>query len=338
MTATTTRRARGLAVAGALAATLALAGCAEEVPAPNPDDAVTAPVLSEDQDREVLTAVNQALTEAGAANDPNLLQQRLTGPALKVRTSQLQVAAARGNADLVTELPSEYQQLVVPTNETWPRTSFAITEQPENLQPPRLLALEQASAREPYKLWGWVQLAPGTTMPAFADPELGSEAVAPDDDSLLMTPQDAVAQYADVLTTGASSAFAASFAEDGFRKLLGDNAATQTQALQQERVEGTYTLQVTPTPDQPVQAVRTADDGAMVMAGLDVTETMQAVEGARLTPPTQSGKALLGQTQPTNVLKNGYTDVVALYVPPKGSEEQVRLLGYSHVQTSVATQ
>ncbi len=102
----------------------------------------------------------------------------------------------------MTELPTEAQQVVIPTTQTWPRTSFAVSVQPENLQTPRLSVLEQDTARGDYQLWAWVRLLPGVTMPSFADPSIGSEDVAPDDSSLLVTPTDAVAQYADVLNLG----------------------------------------------------------------------------------------------------------------------------------------
>ncbi|WP_159795010.1 hypothetical protein [Puerhibacterium puerhi] len=338
MTARPARRTPAAVAAGALTLALALTGCAAEPPAPNPDPSASGPVLSEDQDTHVLGEVNAVLQAASESNDPTKLEARLTGPALAIRTSQLEVAKARGNADLVTDIPGEYQQLIVPTNDTWPRTSFAITVQTEELQTPRLLALEQASPRDPYRLWGWVQLASGITMPAFADAELGSENLAADDDSLLVSPQDAVNQYADVLTTGSGSAFKDTFEDDAFRQLLGSFAQTQKETLDQPNVDGTYTLEVTPTKDQPVKAVRTADGGAMVMAALTATETMTAVEGATLTPPTRSGKALLGDAEPTNKLVDGYSDMVALYVPPKGADAKVKLLGYSHIQTSVSTE
>lgn len=338
MTTHHARRTRAAVAAGALTLTLALTGCAAEPPAPNPDPQASGPVLTEDQDTHVLGEVSSVLQAASESNDPAQLEPRLTGPALAIRKSQLEVAKERGNADLVTDIPGEYQQLIVPTNDTWPRTSFAITVQTEELQTPRLLALDQASPRDPYKLWGWVQLASGITMPAFADAELGSENLAADDGSLLVSPQDVVNQYADLLTTGRGSAFKDTFEDDAFRQLLGSFAQTQKETLDQPNVDGTYTIKVTPTEGQDIKAVRTADGGAMVMAALTVTETMTAVEGAKLTPPTRSGKALLGDEEPTNKLVDGYSDMVALYVPPKDADAQVKLLGYSHIQTSVSTE
>ncbi|PZR52030.1 hypothetical protein DNL40_13505 [Xylanimonas oleitrophica] len=334
-----TRPAARTAALGVLAA-LALAGCAEDVPTPNPDAAATGPALSADQENRVLEAMNTTLAQASESGDAGVLDQRLTGPALAVRTSQLRVAQLRGNADLVTNLQTEYQALIVPASDTWPRTAFAVTEAGEDLQAPRLLALEQASAREPYKLWGWVQLRPGVTLPSFAAPELGSEELAPDDASLLVSPQDVAGQYAELATSGDESPFAPTFEssdEDLFRKFLKENVQAQTQELQKDGANGSYSYSVALTPDTPVKAVRTADGGGMVMVSLDMVETMEAPAGVKVAPPEgRSGEALLEGAAPTNKLVNGYSDMVALYVPPQGSDQTVKLLGWTHVQTSVS--
>ncbi|MCM3534196.1 hypothetical protein SAMN05518682_3286 [Cellulosimicrobium aquatile] len=323
-------------VAGGLVGALLLAACSAPLPTPEPDPTQDppAPVLTEAQETAVLDAVAAALAAASETNDAAQLEGRVTGPALAIRTSQLAVAAARGNADLVTELPTEAQQVVIPTTQTWPRTSFAVSVQPENLQTPRLSVLEQDTARGDYQLWAWVRLLPGVTMPSFADPSIGSEDVAPDDSSLLVTPTDAVAQYADVLNLGTGSGFAGSFEEDSFRTLLAKRAQDWTTALQP--AAGAYSLTFTPNPDEPVRAVRTADGGALVVGAMTSQESMTAEEGAQVPPDTESIKALYGGAAPTNVLKVGYVDVVALYVPPAGSEEKIRVVGNEHVATSVA--
>ncbi|QJW36202.1 hypothetical protein [Cellulosimicrobium protaetiae] len=335
-TARARRARRHLGVAGGLVGVLLLGACAVPLPTPQPDPTQdpAPPVLTESQETVVLDAVASALAAAGESNDPAQLDGRVTGPALAIRTSQLAVAAARGNADLVTELPTDVQQVVIPTTQTWPRTSYAVSVQPESLQTPRLSVLEQAGARDAYELWAWVRLLPGVTMPSFADPSIGSEAVAPDDSDLLVTPTDAVAQYADVLNLGGGSGFAGAFEDDSFRTQLADRAQAWTTAL--EPAAGQYALTFTPNPDEQVRAVRTADGGALVVGAMTSLESMTAEEGAQVPPDLETIKALYGTTAPTNVLKVGYVDVVALYVPPAGSEEKIRVLGNEHVATSVA--
>ncbi|MBD8080119.1 hypothetical protein [Cellulosimicrobium arenosum] len=331
------RSPRGLLRVSALAAGAALlAGCAAPLPTPDPEGEPdpAPPVLTEAQEAEVLTAVGTALEEADAETDPELLEGRVTGPALRIRTSQLEVAAKRKKADLVTELPTDVQGVVVPTTQTWPRTSYAVSEQPENLQSPRLIALDQDSARDQYELWGWVQLLPGIEMPSFADPALGSEAVAADDDSLLVTPQDAVAQYVDVLNLASKSDYADTFEDDPFRTFLASEAKRQGKAL--KAADGKRSMSFE-TLDEPVHAVRTADGGAMVMSSLTSLETLRVEEGGKVSPATETQKSLFGDADPTNALKIRYDDLVALYVPPAESDEQVRLLGYTHVATAART-
>jgi hypothetical protein len=342
MTTTITRRAHGwraAPVAGLLASALLLTGCSAAPPAPAPDPETSGPALSLDQNARLLEAVNAAVAAGTESLDPEQLKARVTGPALAVRTSQLQVAKILGTNDLITELPTEYQQIILPTTQTWPRTSFAITEPTDQLQPQRLIALVQETPRSPYMLWGWVQLRPGLRMPAFADAKLGSEVLAPDDTSLLISPQDVVAQYADLLTTGDDSAFVGSFEpadQDPFRQLLKNVAETQAALLAGDRVNGTYRFSATPRPNTPIKAVRTADGGAVVMAALDGTEVMEAIAGAKIAPGTRTAQALLQGQGESNKVTGGFSDMIALYVPPAGSEEKVILVGYSHVQTSAS--
>ena len=185
------RTTRGLAVASALVvSSTLLAGCADELPQPQAGEAFSGPVLTEEQDTQVFTAVADTVAKADKALKSDALKPRVSGPAYEVRKSQLAVAKKRDNAEFVTDIPSESQQMIIPTTEGWPRTSFSITSSTEDLETPRLVAFEQASARSDYKMWSWVQLIPGQSMPSFADATMGSEAVAADDDSLAASPVD----------------------------------------------------------------------------------------------------------------------------------------------------
>ena len=330
------RRSRPARLAGFLLATaLVTVACAEALPQLQEPEALPGPILSQEQSQHVLDSINAALSAATASHDPDLLQGRVTGPALTVRTSQLLVASILGSDDLVTDLPDSQEQVILTTTHTWPRTSFAITSRPEDMQPQRLIALEQNSAREDYQMWAWVQLLPGITMPQFAHPQVGSPEVAPDDDSLVVAPQDAVAQYADLLMMGQMSVFTDNFQpleEDPLRSFMAEWTAAQEAVLSAERVEGTHSLSVTPLAGAPIRAVRTESGGAMVMAALSMSEQMQAVEGAYLEPSTQTALALLEGQERTNQLSAQYIDMIALYIPAAGSDQPISLLGYTHVQ------
>ncbi len=70
------------------------------------------------------------------------------------------------------------------------------------------------------------------------------------------------------------------------------------------------------------------------MAALDGTEVMEGKEGSVLSPTGTTASALLQGQTPTNRVTGGFTDMIALFVPPAGSDQKVMLVGYSHVQTS----
>jgi hypothetical protein len=332
---------RRLAAATAVVVTSALlAGCTPELPAPQPEEAVTAPTLSESQEAKVISAVDTVLKKSTEKRSSKGLGARLTGPALEIRESQLKVARIREKNDLITEIPAEYQQIIPPTTQDWPRTTYSITELGDELESARLVAFEQADPREPYKMWGWVQLLPETTLPAFADKEIGSDAVAAVDQSLAARPVDTLKQYADVLTRGAKeSKFAKSFelSDSDLVRRVEQDAANLRKGEDFEESDAEYRIKFAPRKGD-VRAVRTADGGAVVMGVLMAEELLEAEEGARVSPLTESQAALIGDEDPTNVLRVEYTDVVALYVPAKGSKEKIRPLGFQHVATSASNE
>ena len=333
----TTRR--GLAaVSAVVVGSVLLAGCTEDVPQPQAGEPFDGPVLTEEQETKVLSAVSSTVQKADKKLDPAALKSRVTGPALEVRASQLDVAKSRDDSSLVTEIPDESQQLVIPTTSTWPRTSYSITVPTEDLETPRLVAFEQDSARAAYKMWSWVQLLPGVVMPAFADAGIGSEAVASDDDSLAATPADALNQYADVVTLGAEeSSFAKGFdlpEEDLAARVQGD-AKNVRSTPGFEDADGEFEAKFSARKDD-IRSVRTADGGALVMGALDGRTTLTVEEEGEVPPFTETQKALLGDAGLTNELEVEYTDMVALYVPAKDSDEKIRPLGYSHVATAAS--
>lgn len=332
-----TRRAvAGLTAVGA--ASVLLAGCTVEPPTPAPEAPVVAAVVSTSQERKILDRVSGAVQAADDATDAGTLAARLTGPALAMRQAELRVAEARGDNKLLTDLTFETQQVILPLEQGWPRSSFVITVQPPDNATPALAAFEQSSAREQYKLWGFVHLAPRVTMPRFAEAELGSPAVAADDTSLKASPQAAVEQYASVLTAGEDSRYTDNFAaadDDELRLQLRKSGANQVAQIEDKDGEGSFEVAYEPAKG-PVKAVRTADGGAVVLAELLSLETLKAEEGWRLTPATPSAKALWGDAEGTDVMKIAFRNTVALYVPPAGSAEQIGLLGFHRVPYAVS--
>ncbi len=330
-----------MCLATVAAAAVLLAGCTAEPPAPVPEAPVVAAVVSEAQERKILASVAAVVVEHDEASAAEGLRARMTGPALAMRQAELRLAGATGDERWRTDLSAQTQQVVLPSDQGWPRTSYAIQAQPDTRVAPALMVLDQRSAREQYRLWGYVSLVPGASLPPFAESELGSAAVTPDDGtSLVRSPAQALADYAEVLSEDAAAANAGAFDDDRLRQTMRDVEASQTGVPGWRTTEGTYSFAARVEPDLGLRAVRTADGGALVLGGLTSTQTVAlGQEGAEIEtdalPAAQ--KVLLGDQEPADRLRTRYRDFVALYVPAAGSERKITLVGFRHIPIDVSS-
>ncbi len=319
-----------------LLAVLPLTACSTPLPtpAPEPPPAVAPPVLSVAQTTSVLDDLGGVLAAGDAALDPSLLAPRVVGPALAIRKAEYQRASATGGERQPTALPTGAQVSVVPQSTTWPRVQLVVTEQPEDLQAPRVLILEQATPRDRYALWGWARMFPGVSMPATADPVDGSPVLDPADGDLAMAPDSVLTAYADLLTNGDASANAAAFAPDPFRDQIGASRQALTTNVQDiGSVAETY------TPDgPPLTVIGTADGGALVVGSMTTVSTVTiSVAGAKFQLfPFEA--AVSGVTEAATSVAWTYTDVLVFRIPPAGSSDQVQLLAAEHQVTTVGAQ
>ncbi|WP_230685293.1 hypothetical protein [Cellulomonas sp. JZ18] len=292
--------------------------------------------MTVDQTQRVLASVGEVLAAADAASDPTGLPARLVGPALATRTAEYVWATATAGARPPTALPVDEQALVVPETDTWPRTQLVVSEQPDDLQAPRVLVLQQASAREPYKLWGWARLLQGVQMPPTAAPEEGSPVLAPDEGGLLVPPAEVGARYADVLTNGDASAHAATFQPDSFRAAVEQSRNTLATSLQGAGAGGLSETYVAAA--APVVTLGTADGGALVVTELTTTSTVTLTGGATI-PVEPFYAALAGGVSTAGTsFSRVFTGVLVVYVPPADSGAQAQVLAAEHVVTSAAAQ
>lgn len=325
------RRRLGLA----LVAVMALAGCANPVPepAPEPVPAQAPPVLDATQSSAVLEQIGEVLATGDSALDATGLEARLSGPALAIRAAEYTRAQATGGQRAPVAIPTQAQTTITPDTTSWPRTQMVVTEQPEDLQAPLLLVLIQESPREDYHLWGWARLGEGVQMPPTAEPEIGSPQLAADDDSLLVAPGEVVGQYADVLTNGDASPYAATFGTNFFRTAIESARAQTVQSLQ---AVASVTETVSPEADA-VATLGTADGGAIVVGQMTTVTTATLSQGSiTLNDPLDA--AMAGRDSVSQNLVRTWTDVVAFYVPPAGSDSGVQVLAAEHARTAVTGQ
>lgn len=328
-------RRRGVAAALAVVLVAVLAACGTPLPqpAPEPVPPVAPPAMSVAQSNDVLTDLGAVLTQADSTLDASALPARVEGPALAIRSAEYVRAVATGGAKPPTVLPTTAQVEIVPQTTTWPRTQLVVTTQPDDLQAPRILALQQSAPREPYRLWGWARMGQGVQMPPTAAPATGSAVLAPDATGLVVTPTEAMAQYADVLTNGAASAYAATFAPDAFR--AGIEAARAATAA---GVEAAGTVAETYTPDAaPLVSLATVDGGALVVGQLTTVSTVTlTVAGGTIPIQDPFYAALTGTQSAGGSFVRTFSDVLVMYVPPAGSGAPVQVLAAEHAVTSAS--
>lgn len=319
--------------AGAAVTALLLAGCAQEVPQPAPEPAATAPlpVLDEDRIERILADVEETVDEADAALDPELLADRLAGPALAMRAAEYRLSAASDGERTPTPLTTSSQVEVVAATEEWPRSLYVVSHVPDDANLPLLLVLTQEDARSQYKLWFWTTLLPGAQTPSTARPDTGSPQLAPDAEGLRVTPQEAVDRYATLLADPDGEG-AALFAEDPFRTGYAEmiSALRATVEVAGEVREG-YSVR-----DGSVSAMQTAEGGALVVGVIDGRLNLRrTVEGSTLEAGGDLGLLMEQDPRIDGEARAHYLIPVAFSVPPEGSEEPVAVLGATQVLANV---
>ena len=313
--------------AGALVAAL-LAGCTPDLPPLTVDqDQVDAPgpVLTEQQGVEIAAAVGEELEGADKDMDAAALPPRVTGPALAIRKAEYTIAKAQKEPEAITELPAELQSLFLSQAPDWPRTVFAVTQRPENLESERFIVLTQESARANYALWAWFTLFPGIEVPTFPSAETGTTDFTVLDEALGLSPKDALTQYADVLANPTDSKFKDVFGKeaDPFMTELTDRRKSREEAAKQ--VKGSY--KETFTAGDDFRTLKTIDGGAVVVGTITTTETLLGEKGSIIAPDDIEKTFLPADFKATNGLIVKRTAIVGIYLPAKDSEETPRAIG-----------
>ncbi len=295
-----------------------LTACGESLPTTSSASQTATPTLTTAQEKKIRASILETIAEVDESKDTDELSQRLTGPELDVRTSQVKIASSTGSLDATATIPSKISQSIISTKQTWPRTSFAITTTTSDQQSQRLLVMTQENATSNYKLWGVVRLFSGVKMPAFELPTIGSTQGASTDTGLVMTPAAAAKAYAKLLESGGSSD---DFADDSLRTNLAELTSTVQAAITAN--EGTQEQTFT-ADTSSMKIMRSADGGDLVVVQIKSTWTRTAGENRESLPASDSEKALFGDQTATNKLVVEYMNVVALYIPSKAKGGKVR--------------
>lgn len=324
-------RRRAFVAAGLLTAgILVLSGCTTTgLPAPLPSETPPGgaqPVaVTTGQFEGILIDVVDTVADADAAGDAALAGQRLTGPALALRTANYTIRAADSTVAPLAAIPSEIVPVMLPeSTDTWPRRVFAIA-RAEGVQAVGL-TLIQESPRDNYKVAYAVTLV--ATVPDVAPAELGASALPPGNNLGLLAPEELAAAYGDVLINGDASEFADLFeADDSVQQAIGVDYKAERRS--QLPTSATIVFTNGPGKEDPI-AFLTNDSGQIVSLILEDVETVQPVEAGAAVNPAGQVKALLGKAQSTRGIVATYGVELLFYVPPvSATDQKIMLLGYA---------
>ncbi len=325
------RRASGAAIALVTAAAVAgtgVAAQASQAPSPAPSGSSAAakgsgvPVLLDAQFRRILEQVAGAVDAGDAAKDAAKLAPRVAATELDVRTQNYKIRSQVGSyAPRMPVRATKLLTTVVSSKRDWPRSVMAVTQGDGNVVP-QLLTLVQASARENYKLVGATPLQPGTTFPAIN--RGGTETLAASDKSgLLYSGEEALAGLGDRLSS-ADSAFKDKLAEGQSSPYIADTLAYQADVVK-SGANGTFAFSHKVVPENTV-VFRTADGGALVLGRLNFGfDGTPKNSGDKLTIGDDAAALAGGKDTSTGMVLT-FAESVAVYVPPAGSKDPMKLV------------
>lgn len=236
------------------------------------------------------------------------------------------MAAASEGASPAQPLTVTPQLSIVSASFDWPRVVTVVSEIPMGANLPILYTMVQEDPRSDFKVWAYVRLFPGLTLPQTEVPSLGSDTVAPDSADLLVSPTEVLARYADVVSNGDESEHAALFAADPFRAGWDQVIGALSEAIADA---GTVVQTAAPAPPGTV-SIGTADGGAIVLGAIDQTTLVERTEEDS-TLTVGDNLSYYGENDVAGSLTTRFYLTVAFYVPPAGSEAQVQVLGAEQI-------
>lgn len=328
---------RGLLLgAGTLVTGGVLAACSSEVeppPAPStgrPHEEPT-PVQTTEQFARIVPEINAAVAAADEARDAEELAPRVSGSAADFRTAAY--AMIEKAEEWAEDLRTPGSELIVPMTSVtaeFPRTAIALVEDSVEEGVPYFVVMQQKDAKSPYTCWGWAQQAVGIEMPMVANELVGAEQVAPETDDLLMTPAEALALYAKVLTSGNNADPDDLLADNPFQTVTHERIATERSELNAgvERDEAATIKETYEVDDAEFAGLRTDDGGAIVMGTLRSSRRVAIKDGATMRYAEDNKYTkVIGEREFTSEYIRTFGTHVALYIPAKDSDGKVQPIG-----------
>jgi len=295
------------------------------------DVQVPYPVVTEIQFSRIMARVVQIIQAADQELSVNVLSQRVAEPTLQTRRAAYIVKRVDSDfAGLVPILASPIRLVLPQQTQGWPRSVFGIIQDEQDLDAPSFgVVLRQETPRSPYLLTYAIVLSPQVQLPDVPSARLGAAKLSADSKLTRLSPAEVLSHYADVINQGTESPYAGEFAlaTDSLFGAIGPDAEALRQESFGEAVEVTWE---TSTTDFDIVAFQTANGGALVAGVLQEVETVKPRQSGAAVNASISVRALTGLSQSVRGFEVQSSIQILWYVPPVGSEESIRVLGYTY--------
>lgn len=300
----------------------------------SPLPAVTAPQL-----QEIVDKIGSVAAKADRFSDKGLAAIRFTGAAYQARMVDYAIRKKFPQYSTLEPIPTSVALGLPEATSTWPRYVSVVVQDKANTQSaPIDLVLQQQTPRANYQVAYAITIEAGAKVPDLAPANIGAPIVPPTSKLLLTPPASLAGVYSSYLAKGAASPSAKSFdtAVDQLAPQIG--ATFKQKQIAQVKKRGTSALTFTDAPCSfPPISFATNDSGALVATCVDETAAQKATEAGAIvgvTPLRGATAALTGKTSSSTGFETTYSYQLLFYVPPAGSKETIRLLGFA--QAAVA--
>ena len=303
----------------------------DETPVTQAPVVVPYPAVTELQFSRIMSRISSQIQSADEELAVNLLNERVSEPTLTARRAAYIIKRADTESGTLVPILSSPIRLVLPQQtETWPRSVFGIIQDEQDLESPSIgVVLRQEDPRSNYTLTYAIVLAPQVQIPDLPSANVGAAKLSRDSKLTKFSPADVAINYADVINQGAQSPFAGDFALATDRLFI--QLGPEAQALRQESFGDAVAVDWSTTAtENEVVAFATADGGALVIATLQENETVTPIQSGAAVNASIAVRALTSLSASTRGF-NVISDVQILwYVPPVGSEDGIRVLGFTY--------
>ncbi|MFK4728395.1 hypothetical protein ROT00_01775 [Agromyces mediolanus] len=315
-----------------------------EAPAEGEPAEESLPAVTEPQMERIMRTISEFTVATDEARASDALETRFTGPALEARAADYTIRGTLPDQTQALAIPPGPLSVMLPQQTSadpttgWPRTVLTVMESSEDAAvAPTALVLQQDAPRDQYHVLYTMSLVPGPEFPDVAPASIGAPIIAPEYKGLTLAPSQVSTAFADILMKGAESEYAPLFDLEGTD--LDDTLNATARANEVQGANPTITLSVSAVAgDAPVVALATNDAGALVSTLVRRTEQSRPNDGGTTGfKENTPARALSGFTEQSAKGVQSTRDLQLLfYVPAVGTDEPIRLLGWSESLVSAS--